>query len=230
MMYLGLIAIGLVLAVLILTDGAQSIGGVIEPDQLAGLAWGGTVLTLVVAGSWHALRERMGENLRHLLVWLALGLAYVLGYSYRDRIRTAGGQVLADLRPGTAAVGPGGVVTITRRSDGEFRVEAAVNGRTQSFAFDTGASAVVLTAENAAALGIRPGPNEFSARVSTANGLAYTAPILIDSLSIGPITERRVEAMVARPGALSGNLLGQSFLTRLPSYEVRGDRLILNGR
>jgi len=39
MMYFGLIVIGIVLAILILTDGSSSIGGVIEPDQLAGLAW-----------------------------------------------------------------------------------------------------------------------------------------------------------------------------------------------
>lgn len=229
MMYLGLIAIGLVLAILILTDGSSSIGGVIEPDQLAGLAWSGTVLTLVVAGSWHHFSGRLGESARNALIWLAIGLACVLGYSYRDRLQAAGDRIMGDLRPGSAVVGPGGTVTISRRSDVTFRLRADVNGRSQDFMFDTGASAVVLTAENAAALGIKPAPDEFQARVSTANGIAYTAPILIDSLTIGPITERRVDAMVAKPGALSGNLLGQSFLTRLPSYEVRGDRLILNG-
>ena len=138
MMYLGLIAIGLVLAVLILTDGSSSIGGVIEPDQLAGLAWGGTILTLVVAGFWHQFRERIGENLRNLPIWLALGLACVLAFSYRDRMQSVGGRLLGELRPGTAVVGPGGSVTVTRRANGEFRVEAEVNGRTQSFAFDTG--------------------------------------------------------------------------------------------
>ena len=44
------------------------------------------------------------------------------------------------------------------------------------------------------------------------------------------ITERNVNAMVARPGALSGNLLGQTFLDRLARYEVRGDKLILTGQ
>ncbi len=34
--------------------------------------------------------------------------------------------------------------------------------------------------------------------------------------------------MVAKPGALTANLLGQTFLTRLSGYEVRGDRLILS--
>jgi aspartyl protease family protein len=32
---------------------------------------------------------------------------------------------------------------------------------------------------------------------------------------------------VARPGMLEGNLLGQTFLERLESYEVRGKRLVL---
>ena len=79
-------------------------------------------------------------------------------------------------------------------------------------------------------LGIKPADGDFTTKVSTANGTALAAPIRLDSITIGPITERGVDAMVSQPGALSVNLLGQSFLTRLPSYEVRGDRLILRTR
>ncbi|WP_375453928.1 TIGR02281 family clan AA aspartic protease [uncultured Methylobacterium sp.] len=228
-MRLGLVAIGLVVAVLVLADGGR-IGGAVEPEQLAGLAWGVGILALVVAGFWRQFGGAPGRNLRALAVWVGLGLACVVGYAYRDGLRDVGARVMGELRPGSAAVGPGGTVTITRRADGAFRIDALVNGRPQAFAFDTGASAVVLTAENAAALGIRPAEAEFGIRVSTANGTAYAAPAAIDSLSVGPITERGVSALVARPGALEGNLLGQSFLTRLPGYEVRGDRLILRGR
>ena len=228
MMYLGLGALALVLAVLVLTDGSESIGGVIEPDHLAGLAWTGTILVLVVAGFWRQFNAAIGTNLRALAAWAMIGLALVIGYSYRDRIQGVSTRVLGDLRPGSAASGAGGIVTITRRADGEFRVEAEVNGRTQPFMFDTGASSVVLTAENAAALGIRPAPSDFTARVSTANGIAFAAPIQLDSIGVGTITERRVNAMVAKPRALSGNLLGQTFLSRLSGYEVRGDRLILS--
>ena len=227
MMYLALGALALVLAVLVLSDGSPSIGGVIEPDHLASLAWTGGILVLMVAGFWRQFNAALGPNLRALAAWAMAGLALVIGYSYRDRIQGVSTRVLGDLRPGSAA-GGGGTVTITRRADGEFRVQAEVNGRSQSFAFDTGASSVVLTAENAAALGIRPAPSDFTARVSTANGIAYAAPIQLDSVGVGTITARRVNAMVAKPGALSGNLLGQSFLSRLSGYEVRGDRLILS--
>ncbi|MCJ2056001.1 TIGR02281 family clan AA aspartic protease [Methylobacterium sp. J-048] len=228
MIYLGLAAIALVTAVLVFSDGSDSLGGVIEPDHLAALASTGGILALVVAGYWRQFTAALGPNLRALFAWALIGLALVIGYGERDRIQGVGARVLGDLRPGSAVSGAGGSVTITRRADGDFRIDAEVNGRVQQFLFDTGASSVVLTAENAAALGLSPAPADFTARVSTANGLAYAAPIQLDSLRIGTITERRVNAMVARPGSLAGNLLGQTFLTRLSAYEVRGDRLILS--
>lgn len=230
MMYAGLAVLGIALVVLVATHESGRIGG-LESDQFAQLASAGALLILVAGGYWFRFRERMGESLRSLLIWAALGALIVAGYAYRDQAREIGGTMLGALRPGTAVVGPGGEVAITRRSDGAFSVLAEVNGRTaQPFTFDTGASAVVLTAENAARLGITPAEREFGTRVATANGSTMAAPILLDSITVGPITERRVEAMVSRPGALSGNLLGQSFLDRLPSYEVRGDKLILRSR
>lgn len=229
MIYLALGAIVIVVAVLVVSGDSGSIGG-IEPDQLAGLAFGVGTLVLVTAGYWRRFGANLGANLRHILIWLGLGLACLVGYSFRDEIQGVSSRVVGELRPGTAVTGAGDTVTITRRRDGDFRVEAEVNGQVQPFVFDTGASAVVLTAEGAAALGIRPAESEFSTRISTANGTAYAAPIMIEAITIGPITERRVSGLVARSGMLSQNLLGQSFLTRLPGYEVRGDRLILRGR
>jgi aspartyl protease family protein len=38
-----------------------------------------------------------------------------------------------------------------------------------------------------------------------------------------------VPALVASPGVLRTSLLGMSFLNRLESWEVRGDRLLLRG-
>ena len=230
MMWIGLAVLGLALAVLVATDGQGGIGG-LDSGQIAGLVSLGSLLLLLGTGYWRRARDGLGESLRAGLIWLVLFALAIGAYAYREEARGIGETLMGALRPGTAVVGPGGEITITRRSDGDFAVEAEVNGgRTLRFSLDTGASVVVLTAESAAALGIRPAETDFSARVATANGSARAAPIRLDAIRIGPITERDVDAMVSRPGALSTNLLGQSFLTRLPSYEVRGDRLILRSR
>jgi aspartyl protease family protein len=226
MMLLGLIILGGALALLVFSGDSQRIVGM-EPDQFAQFAMSAGLLTVVAAGFWHQFRHRMGANLTALLVWGALGAALVAGYAYRDEAQTLGNRMLGAVRPGSAVVGPDGTVTITRRSDGNFHVRAEVNGRPLGFQFDTGASSVVLTAESAAELGIRPAESEFSVRVSTANGVTVAAPAFLDTLRVGGIVERRVPALVSRPGALRENLLGMSFLDRLASFEVRGDRLIL---
>ena len=65
--------------------------------------------------------------------------------------------------------------------------------------------------------------------VDTANGHARTAPVTLDRIVVGGIVERGVPALIAQPGQLKTSLLGMSFLNRLRSSEVRGDKLVLRG-
>ena len=55
------------------------------------------------------------------------------------------------------------------------------------------------------------------------------APVTLDRLAVGGIVERAVPALIAQPGQLRTNLLGMSYLNRLESWEVRGDKLMLHG-
>jgi aspartyl protease family protein len=132
------------------------------------------------------------------------------------------------LDPALTHVGPGGEVVVRRRGQ-EFIVPGKVNGRAVAFVFDTGASAVVLTAEDAASAGLRFEAGDFQIPVTTANGSAMAAPARLDSVAVGPISARDVRALVARPGALRQSLLGMTFLERLKSFTVEGGRLILKG-
>ena len=127
-------------------------------------------------------------------------------------------------------MGSGGEVSIARRMDGAFVVAGRVNDRDLRFIFDTGASAVVLTAESALALRLQPAPGDYSVPVFTANGRTMAAPVSLPQLAVGSIVEKNVRALVARPGVLHENLLGMTFLERLASYEVRSNRLIMRGR
>ncbi len=93
--------------------------------------------------------------------------------------------------------------------------------------YDTGASAVVLTQDAAKAAGLPLDFLNYSVAVETANGRTRAAPVTLDRIKIGGIEERAVPALIAQPGQLRTSLLGMSFLTRLKSSEVRGERLVL---
>jgi aspartyl protease family protein len=110
---------------------------------------------------------------------------------------------------------------------GHFRVEGAIDGRRLEFMVDTGASVVTLTETEAARLGFHPGPRDYVAQLKTANGTVRGAPLRLGTVEIGGLMLRNVQAVVLPDEALSENLLGLSFLSRLRRFEYREGRLVL---
>jgi aspartyl protease family protein len=172
-------------------------------------------------------RQRFPNALQSAAVWALIALVLVLAYTYRFELRDVSDRVLAELIPGRA-VSRGHTVEIARGTAGSFAVATQVNGARIPMVLDTGASAVVLTQEAARTAGLPLEVLNYSVHVDTANGRARAAPVTLDKVSIGGITERSVPALIAQ-GGLRTNLLGMSFLNRLQSWEVRGDRLLLRG-
>ena len=110
--------------------------------------------------------------------------------------------------------------------NGHFMVDAVVDGVEIRFLVDTGASSVVLTAEDAERLGYRLDGLEYSERYQTANGEIRGAPVILPELRIGDLEIEDVRSSVIR-APLSTSLLGMTFLSRLESFEVRDKGLIL---
>jgi aspartyl protease family protein len=110
---------------------------------------------------------------------------------------------------------------------GHVETIADIDGREMDVLVDTGASAVVLRESDARRAGHRPHHSEFTIPVSTANGQAYFAPIVLRSVELGSIRVRNVQALVARDEDLSSNLLGMSFLGQLDGFRFEGQELIL---
>ena len=118
-------------------------------------------------------------------------------------------------------------VVVPRNARGHFEVDARVEGRPVNFMIDTGATVIALTASDAARLGIHPAQREFVAEVKTANGTARAAPIKLDRVEVGDLVVRDVAALVLPDEALSENLLGLSFLSRLRRFEYSDGKLVL---
>jgi aspartyl protease family protein len=116
---------------------------------------------------------------------------------------------------------------LTSGRDGHFRVEAKVGGRFIDFMVDTGATLVALRETDAALVGIRPAPRDYTATVATANGKVKAALTRLTRVEVGDITVFDVPAVVLPDEALSQNLLGVAFLSKLRRYEFADGRLVL---
>ncbi|HWV54022.1 TIGR02281 family clan AA aspartic protease [Pseudorhodoplanes sp.] len=226
---LWLLLIGLALAAIVLV--ARHDAGTVGPlstDDFASLAVKIALLVFLGSSALVVFRESIGKALQIVLIWVVIGFALALGYTYRFELRDTYDRVMAEMVPGRAAT-RGRIVEIARGRGGSFDVATRVNGGSVPMVLDTGASAVVLTQEAAKAAGLPLEVLSYSVTVDTANGKTRAAAVTLDSISVGGLVERSVPALIAQPGQLRTSLLGMSFLNRLESWEVRGDRLVLRG-
>ncbi|MBV9562925.1 MAG: TIGR02281 family clan AA aspartic protease [Bradyrhizobium sp.] len=118
-------------------------------------------------------------------------------------------------------------LSIPRDIRGHFATEGRINGQRIGFMVDTGASVVALNETSAARFGLRPPPGQYTLNVTTANGTIKGARARLDALDIGGLVVRDVEALVLPDEALSENLLGLSFLSRLKRFEYADGQMVL---
>ncbi len=110
-------------------------------------------------------------------------------------------------------------LSIPRDGRGHFATEGRIDGQRIAFMVDTGASVVALNESSAARFGLRPSRNDYRATVTTANGTVKAAPARLAMVEVGGLIVRDVDAMVLPDEALSENLLGLSFLSKLRRFE-----------
>ena len=141
---------------------------------------------------------------------------------------TANAPAPDPVAPARASPSPsyGRSMTIEPGLNGHFSVAADVDGRRMEFMVDTGASVIALREQDAARLGIHPAQREYTANVSTANGMVRGAPVELNLVEVGSLSVRNVAALVLPDDALGQNLLGMSFLSRV-RWEHRDGRLVL---
>jgi aspartyl protease family protein len=113
-----------------------------------------------------------------------------------------------------------------RARDGHFYVEAEVNGARIRFLVDTGATLVALSPDDARSAGLRVSGSDYTARSTTANGIAHVAPVTLREVELDQLQLFDVRAVVLEQ-PMPVSLLGMSFLSRLESYETRNDELVL---
>lgn len=118
-------------------------------------------------------------------------------------------------------------ITVDADPRGHFYLQPTLDGQPVRMVVDTGASVVALTYEDAERVGARLKPQDFTIKISTANGVVEGAPFRIGEIKIKGLAIREVEAIVLPKGRLEMSLLGMSFLRRLSRFDISQGRLNL---
>lgn len=191
--------------------------------QSMDLIWLVGVLVLVLS-ALSVRRLSFGFVLRSLLSWAAIILLAVLAVAHRHELRALFTAATARLGIDEQEV-QGRTVRIRMSPDGHFWAQVTLNGVERRMLIDSGATITAISDETAAAAGIKPGGG-LPVMIETANGTVAAQRGRIQRLAIGPLETEDLGVVVS---SSFGNLdvLGMNFLSRLHSWRVEANTLVL---
>jgi aspartyl protease family protein len=120
----------------------------------------------------------------------------------------------------------GGETRVPLARDGHFWLRGEINGEPANFLVDTGATLTAVSAETAERVGLESGMGDFPVMMQTANGSVRAERTTIDKLRFGNVAARGLDAIIA-PGLGPTNVIGMNLLSRLKSWRVENNELIL---
>ena len=115
---------------------------------------------------------------------------------------------------------------VNMSSDGHFWVVASINGVKRRMLIDSGATVTALSEATTRAADIDAGSGLAAVVLRTANGSTPARTGSIDELRVGNIVARNLKIVTA-PGLGGLDVLGMNFLSKLQSWRVEGQTLVL---
>ncbi len=186
----------------------------------------GRLVYLVVLGTavvfWFVSynRQSLNKTLQQVMAWVFIFVGVIAVVGLWEDIR-------ASVGPAPQMTITGDTIEVPRAHDGHYYLPVLVNGEPIIFLVDTGASQIVLSAQDAVRVGIDPDQLNYFGRAFTANGEVRTAPVRLETLTVGPITDQNVSAWI-NEGELHKSLLGMDYLHRFSNIQFTDGRLILS--
>ncbi|HEY7808599.1 MAG TPA: TIGR02281 family clan AA aspartic protease [Croceibacterium sp.] len=110
--------------------------------------------------------------------------------------------------------------------DGHFWLRAEVNGVPARFLVDTGATLTAVSSDTAKRADLTPRRAGIPIRMQTANGMVAAQLTEIDDMRFGNVAAHGIDAIIA-PGLGPTNVIGMNLLSRLSSWRVENNVLIL---
>ncbi|MEJ6402190.1 retropepsin-like aspartic protease family protein [Yoonia sp. 2307UL14-13] len=177
------------------------------------------LLGTAIAGSYLvSQRGNMGQTAQYAAIWGLIFVGVVGAYGLW-------GDISNDMISRQSVV-DGERVEVPRSRDGHYYLTLQIDDTPVRFVVDTGASQVVLSAEDARRIGFNPADLNFIGQASTANGIVRTAPVWLEEVALGDIVDLDVPAVV-NDGQMDESLLGMTYLGLYDRIEIADGRLVL---
>lgn len=189
-----------------------------DPTSTANLIYLIALLVGLIAFTLLNRRTSVSQMAKALALWGVIFMAALVGVLLWNDLRN-------QIDPQQIMLSDS-VVTVQRASNGHFYLTLGVNGTPTRFVVDTGATAIVLSRADADAAGIDTETLIFTGRATTANGTVETAPVTLDTLSLGGTTDTNIRAVVNN-GEMNESLLGMTYLSRFSRLEIANGQLVL---
>jgi aspartyl protease family protein len=179
-----------------------------------------SLLAVALTGSLiSANRHQIGKVARYALTWGFLIVGGVVAVGLWPELRQS-------VLPQQSVVSDTGEIAVPRSFDGHYYLTLEINGAPIRFVVDTGATDMVLTPQDAARAGLDTATLRYTSRAMTANGMVQTAPVRLDLVEIGPISDRRVPAVV-NGSPMQESLLGMSYLNLFDRIAIEDGQMVL---
>ncbi len=120
----------------------------------------------------------------------------------------------------------GGETRIGMASDGHFWLRAELNGVPAHFLVDTGATVTAVSSDLAAQAGLKPRRGGLPISIGTANGPVAAQIATAEELRFGNIAASGLDVVIA-PTLGDTNVVGMNLLSRLASWRVEGQTMVL---
>ena len=190
------------------------------------LIWLVGVLVLVLS-ALSVRKLSVGFVLRSLVSWALIVALTVLAVAHRNELGALFAAASAKLGIDDQQV-DGNTVRIRMAPDGHFWARVSLNGVERRMLIDSGATITAISADTAAAADVDSGSG-LPVMIETANGTVAAQRGRIQHLAVGPLKTEDLGVVVSESfGSL--DVLGMNFLSRLHSWRVENNTLILEPR
>ena len=172
-----------------------------------------------------ARRLALGSTVKMALAWAAIfGVLTIIVGNW--------GRVVPLIQPVADTLGIsdqsvlGSTVQIRMAQDGHFWANVMINGVQRRMLVDSGATTTALSSSTAKAAGLDINASIVPTMLDTANGSVTAQRTTIAKLDIGSISATELPAVVSSAFGET-DVIGMNFLSRLKSWRVEGNILIL---